>query len=183
MQKAEAGEEVPFFARLPLPEPTLWQRVKLPVQFETEESRSGYTLEARIPGLLTENIFLKLGDDNSSLTVSGLRLPTPAQAEQLRKELANELLRLGASSGVLSSKRQLAEAYAVLGRGKFGYFKELFRLPRDVSPAGIQADYRDGVLSVSLPKRASRTQAPMYSNRRGFDAHSGCGHFGSSLFF
>jgi HSP20 family protein len=35
----------------------------------------------------------------------------------------------------------------------YGAFRRNFTMPASVDPAGVSADYRDGVLTVKLPRR------------------------------
>merc|ERR1712084_14247 len=50
------------------------------------------------------------------------------------------------------------EAYAKMGQGEFGRFTETFHIPRDVDARDIQSSYEDGILCITLPKRAVRAE-------------------------
>nr|WHU05688.1 small heat shock protein sHsp17.6 [Dinophyceae sp.] len=155
----------------------MWQRVKLPVRFESGEGRRSYEVAARISGLETENVALKLNDDHTALTISGVRVPNAMQQQRLQHELVQRLG--GAPPSALATPEELFRAYATIGHGKFGYFEETFRLPHDVNTSAVQAEYVDGVLRVILPKIIQRRSAvPLYSARRRPDAFPGFGGFG-----
>nr|WHU05689.1 small heat shock protein sHsp24.6 [Dinophyceae sp.] len=163
--------------QLPLPDPAIWRRVQLPVRFESGEDVQSYELAARIPGLRTENISLQLGDDGSTFTIRGVREPDEMQALQLRQMLLSELSRLGSC---LATQQQLIQAYASLGKGKFGYFAETFRLPHDVNTSAMKAEYVNDVLRVTLPKMPP----PSYSRaRRQPNVFPGFGGFGNFGYF
>ena len=47
-------------------------------------------------------------------------------------------------------------------RKEFGYnsFKRSFTLPETVNDEGIKAEYKDGILNISLPKKEEAKQKP-----------------------
>ena len=91
---------------------------------DVEESGDELVLTAEVPGLSPDAVELQL--ENNVLTISGER------AEERRE-------------GV-EGKR-----YHVLER-RYGSFRRSFTLPRTVQPDKIAAEYRDGILTVRLPK-------------------------------
>ncbi len=48
--------------------------------------------------------------------------------------------------------REDKDKYHRVERG-YGAFRRSFTMPASVNPAGVSADYRDGVLTVKLPRR------------------------------
>jgi HSP20 family protein len=48
--------------------------------------------------------------------------------------------------------REDKDKYHRVERG-YGAFRRTFTMPASVEPAGVSADYRDGVLTVKLPRR------------------------------
>jgi HSP20 family protein len=48
--------------------------------------------------------------------------------------------------------REDKDKYHRVERG-YGAFRRNFTMPASVDPAGVSADYRDGVLTVKLPRR------------------------------
>ncbi len=91
---------------------------------DVEESSDELVLTAEVPGVSPDAVELQL--ENNVLTISGER------AEERRE---------GAEG----------KRYHVLER-RYGSFQRSFTLPRTVQPDEIAAEYRDGVLTVRLPK-------------------------------
>jgi HSP20 family protein len=90
-----------------------------------------YRLSAELPGLAEKDVELSVAD--GMLTISGEK-----KEEQERKE-----------KGYMLSER------------RYGSFRRQLTLPSDVNPEGIKAKFKDGVLTVTLPKdehAANRTR-------------------------
>jgi HSP20 family protein len=86
------------------------------------ESEVGYTVQLDLPGVLAENVSVEFKEGR--LWVAGERLAEP------RKE-GNKYHRL---------------------ERRTGKFRRVVGLPEDVANDRIEADFRDGVLRISLPK-------------------------------
>jgi len=164
---------------VPPPSRELWERVKLPVRFQAREMASGYEIRASAPGLHTDDISIDLGEDGSTFTISGIRLPTPQRAEQMHRQLSACVLQQtrGLPRKTHSIASRLAEfarqGYAELSQGGFGRFSETFQIPQDADASGIQASYREGVLRVIIPKRTRRV-APRTAYGGFGDRYWGC---------
>ena len=87
------------------------------------EHENNIVIKAELPGVDPKDVDIRL--DNSVLTVTGER------------KLDNEVKK---------------ENYHRVERS-YGAFTRSFTLPTTVDPSGIKAEYRDGVLRVTLPKR------------------------------
>merc|ERR1719356_373169 len=161
--------------RLSAPVGAMWKGLQRPVDFQVRQERGSYVLFAALPGLTTEELAIDLSDDESTLTVAGLCVPSAHQADQMRKQLLVQLQRLARTSPQrfreLSSKldKVAMEAYADLGRGRFGSFSETFQVPSDVDMHNIRYSFEDGVLRITLPRRSWRESRPM-------TARHPCGH-------
>jgi HSP20 family protein len=92
-------------------------------QFEIAETDSEYTIAAELPGLGKENV--KVVVDEDILTIRGEK-----KAETEKEE-----------KNYLFSER------------RYGLFERKFRLPESVKQDAIAADYENGVLVLSLPKK------------------------------
>ena len=90
---------------------------------DIEEREDGFVLHADLPGLKQEDIEITLND--GVLELRGSR-------EDSRDETAN--------GGHLRERR-------------YGAFERRFRLGSHVAETGIEASYKDGVLTVVLPKK------------------------------
>lgn len=87
------------------------------------EEESAIVLQAEVPGMKSEDIHVSV--DNGVLSLSGERT---FESDEKR------------------------ENYHRIERG-YGAFTRSFVLPKTVDPEGIEADLRDGVLSLRLPKK------------------------------
>ena len=93
------------------------------------EDKKAYKLSAELPGLELDNINLDLSD--GILTLSG--------EKKTEKEESKE------------------GNYHMMERS-YGYFKRSFSLPPSVEEDKIQADFKKGVLNVTMPKSAKAQQ-------------------------
>jgi HSP20 family protein len=89
---------------------------------DVAETEQVYELKAEIPGLKKEDVKLTLEDN--VLTLQGER---KEEAENRKKNI------------------QISERV-------YGRFQRSFRLPREVKAENIKAAYKDGVLTVEIPK-------------------------------
>jgi len=87
------------------------------------EHENTIVIKAELPGVDPKDVDIRL--DNNVLTINGER------------KLDNEVKK---------------ESYHRVERS-YGAFTRSFTLPTTVDPNGIKAEYRDGVLRVTLPKR------------------------------
>ncbi len=88
------------------------------------EEKDGFKIEAEIPGLKKEDV--KVSVENKTLVIKGEK-----KHQSERKE-----------NGVLRTERT------------YGSFYRAMTLPDDVDATRINAAYSDGVLTLTLPKRA-----------------------------
>ena len=91
--------------------------------FEIKETKDGYLFRADVPGIKQED--LEINMTGNRLTVSGKR-----DAE----------------------KQEKTEKYYTY-ECSYGSFTRAFTLPDGIDANGIYADLRDGVLTVSVPKK------------------------------
>lgn len=99
-------------------------RAALSMAVDLEERDDAYLLTADLPGV-------KVGDIQVSVHEGVLSLAVNRNTETERREGVSVLVR----------------------ERKTGRFERHFRLGSKVDSAAVEADYRDGVLSVRLPKR------------------------------
>jgi HSP20 family protein len=91
--------------------------------FDVKETKEAYVLKADLPGVREEDLSVSVA--GSRLTVSGKR-----EAEE---------------------KRQGETFYAI--ERMHGSFTRAFTLPEGADPERVQADLKDGVLTLLVPKR------------------------------
>lgn len=92
---------------------------------DIEESNGNLMVKAEIPGMKKENIKVSVKED--MLTISGER----KQENETRDKTYHRIER------------------------SYGQFQRMIRLPAEVDADKIKASYKDGVLSVTLPKPES----------------------------
>ena len=92
---------------------------------DVEEAGDHYMLSFDLPGMKKENV--KINVQDNVLTVSGER-------KDEREEK--------------TKTKYLSERY-------YGTFTRSFSLPAGIRTENIEADYRDGVLKISIPKAAA----------------------------
>ena len=90
--------------------------------FDVYEDKDNFYVRAELPGMRKEDIDVSM--HNGSLSVSGER----------------------------KSEAQLKEAEVYRAERFFGRFQRTITLPAQVAPEKIKAQYKDGILSVTLPK-------------------------------
>ena len=91
--------------------------------FEVKETKDAYVFKADLPGVKQEDLNISL--TGNRLTISGQR----------HEETKNE-----------------ADTHFVYERG-FGSFSRSFSLPEGIDAEHVQADLKDGVLNVVVPKK------------------------------
>lgn len=103
---------------------------------DIKEEEERYLIEADLPGLEEKDIEVKVHD--GTLVLSGKR-------------------------ETVTEEKKENSSYS---ERRFGSFCRTFRLGRNVDPEGIEASYKSGVLTVSLPKREETKprQIPIATN-------------------
>jgi len=104
--------------------------VDLSPSVNIKEDKKSYEITAELPGLEVKDISLDISDN--ILTVSG--------------EKKTE------------KKENIDESYHVMER-RYGYFKRSFSLPSSVEQDKIKADFKKGILHISLPKSEHAQEA------------------------
>lgn len=95
------------------------------VRMDVKEDDKAYTVHAEIPGVRKEDI---------NITIDGNEVTISAEVKREKQEKQGEKL--------LRSERY------------FGKIYRAFSLPQDVDEAGANARYAEGVLELTLPKKA-----------------------------
>lgn len=100
---------------------------------EVAEDEKQYRLQAEIPGVKKEDIQVSIDGDLVSIS-----------AETKQEKEAKDL------DGRVANRVVLSERY-------YGKVARSFRLGQEVDQANVQARYTDGVLELTLPKRATQS--------------------------
>jgi len=97
------------------------------------EKNGAYTVTAELPGVKKEDI---------QVTIDGAEVTLSAEVKR-EKEAAHD-------ERVLHTERT------------FGKVTRSFSLPQEVDEAKAEAKFRDGVLELTLPKKAAETRKPIH---------------------
>lgn len=89
---------------------------------DLSETDAGYELQVDLPGMKKDDVAIDYSDGN--LTISGER----------------------------SDEREDQRRGYYLSERSYGAYERSFRVPESVEPDNISAEFRDGVLTVKLPK-------------------------------
>ena len=89
---------------------------------DVRETEEAFIVEAELPGMKKEDVSVTFED--GTLTLSGER--------KFEEETAG------------SNLRRVERSY--------GSFSRTFRLPREIDAEGVTANFRDGILTVNIPK-------------------------------
>ena len=99
---------------------------ELTMKIDVKEDDKGFTVKADIPGVKKEDIQVDVDEDHVSVR---------AEAKQEKEEKKGEK--------VVYSERS------------YGMVSRSFSLPAAVDAKGAKAEYKDGVLSLTLPKKSN----------------------------
>jgi HSP20 family protein len=99
---------------------------ELKMKVDVREDEKSYTVKAEIPGVKKEDI---------QVDVNGNQVSIRAEVKQEKEEKKGEKL--------LHSERY------------YGMVSRSMQLPAEIDAQGARADYKDGVLNLTLPKKAS----------------------------
>lgn len=82
-------------------------------------------------------------------------------------EVKKEDVRISLENGVITvagerrREKELKEENEIRVESFYGTFSRSFALPDDIDPAGIQAESKDGVLRVRIPKKVPTQRKPI----------------------
>merc|ERR1712227_1063721 len=101
--------------------------MELPVQFQPHEQRHRYVLEADMPEFDINDLKLRLGSDESSLIIEGVRLPCSAHKSRMQQIVASQLKQFAQRApqqfACLGGAPAMSkEAFKKVGQGYFGRF-------------------------------------------------------------
>lgn len=114
-----------FFGRVFDEFDSFFENEKLTPKLEIKENDSSLILKAELPGMTKDDISVELKD--SILTISG--------EKKIEKEDKNE-------------KYHRTEI-------SYGKFSRSFHVPMNVDSENIQANFKDGILNIEIPKAES----------------------------
>lgn len=105
---------------------TLPTEASIDIKIDVKEGEKEFMVEAEIPGVKKEDIFIDVDGDTVSL----------------RAEMKSE-------------KEEKKGEKIVYSERSYGMVSRSFTLPMDVDDKAVKAEYRDGVLKLVLPKKSN----------------------------
>lgn len=115
-----------FFVRPLATFPRMPAEPSFDIKLDVKEAEKEFLVEAEIPGVKKDDIFIDVDGDSVSL-----RAEVKTEKEEKKGEK------------VIYSER----SYGMVSRG--------FTLPMDVDDKAVKAEYKDGVLKLVLPKKSN----------------------------
>jgi len=102
------------------------EQAELKIKVDVKEDEKAYTVRADIPGVKKEDIQVDIDGDQVSLR---------AEAKQEKEEKKGEK--------------------TIYSERSYGMVSRSFTLPTEIDSQSAKAEYKDGVLSLVLPKKAN----------------------------
>ena len=121
---------------------------------DVKETDDAYVLHADVPGLGDEDLHVELDDVARTLTVFGRRDDSSTSEEEKNEEKNTA----AADSDADPPPATHATMYHARER-HFGAFENTYQLPNDADASRVNADVKRGVLTVTVPKSKSGTEA------------------------
>jgi HSP20 family molecular chaperone IbpA len=125
---------------------TAWSKLRLDPKVEVIEGEDSYTIMANVPGIHKDEIETVILPDGT-LQISGVRVPTTEEIALMRRQIHSRF--------TPQSDEEEDMLVLRLGVGRFGRFEKRFQLPKGLNLEGIQGQYKDGAVLITVPKPKS----------------------------
>lgn len=99
-------------------------------------------------------------DDNEYLVTADL---PEVKKDEVKVNIDNGVISISGERKTESEKKDKKKKYHRIERS-YGSYQRSFRLPENVKEDGVQAEFKDGVLRVHLPKNGSQVQKNIQIN-------------------
>jgi len=99
-------------------------------------------------------------DDNEYLVTADL---PEVKKDEVKVNIDNGVISISGERKTESEKKDKKKKYHRIERS-YGSYQRSFRLPENVKEDGVQAEFKDGVLRVHLPKNGSPVQKNIQIN-------------------
>lgn len=119
---------------------------------DISETEAGYLIELELPGLAAEDVRVSVHD--GVLEVAGERVPTYRATQPAKLLEADEHADTAAESPSDEANSESAQPQLHRVERHFGTFERRFRLPKDADAASVKAAAKNGVLAVTIGRRA-----------------------------
>ena len=103
---------------------------------EVRETETGYSISLELPGVARDSIDVKATDRNLVISAQR-RAPQPSEAA--------------------AADSEQPQAATLLSEIRYGTWSRSFRFPSGINREAVQALYRDGLLTVEVPKAQTLT--------------------------
>ena len=103
---------------------------------EVRETETGYSISLELPGVARDSIDVKATDRNLVISAEH-RAPQPSEAA--------------------ATDSEQPETAPLLSEFRYGTWSRSFRFPAGIDRDGLEAHYRDGLLTVVAPKAQTTT--------------------------
>lgn len=137
----------------------MWEDLVLPIHFDVNNEEKAYELVADAHGIKQDDISIKVGPNNQTVTITGVRLPTEKAIEQMHARLDEMLREYCPDECKKVSQEERDMLVCRMGTGRYGKFSKTFRVPPGIDIDSMEARLEGGVLAVTLPKTAELIQA------------------------
>lgn len=107
---------------------------------DVTETKDSYVLEMDLPGRAEKDVAIELND----------RVLTIASAEEKKVEVAEQDAEKKDEGG---SEAEEKPQYLLRERRRSS-FSRSFTLPKDIDETGVSANFKNGVLSITIPRKA-----------------------------
>ena len=104
---------------------------------EVRETETGYSISLELPGVARDSIDVKATDRNLVISAER-RAPQPSEAAS-------------------ATESEQPQAAPLLSEFRYGTWSRSFRFPGGINREAVQAVYRDGLLTVEVPKAQTLT--------------------------
>jgi len=121
-----------------------WNRLRLDPRIEMDEENSFYLLYLTLPGMKKEDITIEISPEQSTISIEGLRVPTPDEESQMRR-----IVKMRHAPSSEYEENIWILKYSV---GRFGKFSRTYRIPNGVSISDIKGNFKEGILTLIIPK-------------------------------
>jgi len=139
-----------------------WKKLKLKPKIDVSQNAEAFEIYGFIPGINEKELKVTLNNTADVMTISGYRLPSPAEELDLKRNLLRRIqLATGGQIGKFPLKLYQTKMLQ-MGAGRFGSFSESFRIPEIANLDKALASYERGVLRVTIPKTQRRAMRPQY---------------------
>uniref|UniRef100_A0A1D1YRF5 Heat shock protein n=1 Tax=Anthurium amnicola TaxID=1678845 RepID=A0A1D1YRF5_9ARAE len=145
----------PLFRRFPASFPaTLSDQAFFRPSVDISENDKSYIVEAEVPGMKKEDLSVEFLDDGTLIMKGKIEQGSSSSSERMRTIDNTEgttTESTGSDTDVVVASTVTKPTFWTSERVK-GHFQRSFQFPGKIDPESVKASYKDGLLSVIVPK-------------------------------